>query len=369
MTEMNDAVRERLRELVHQHGPAIIDQPYRLRSLLADALPDHLREQKVLAAALDEGVVAELRDQPEGTPLSAARVAQLAGRLERERGLSMDASRWAVETWSFALGHSSAVPAPPPVDATLTPANAGYVPPVVSPAAPPHTTPPAWQTPTVGTEAPKQGGMPRWVPPAVGIALLAAIVVAVLAILNMVGGDGDENESAEPSAAASVETTSQAPSEAPPSQSAPSAPPSETGCDAACQELLAVIPASNGDCQRSDAAYEGAIATVYCAPGADIDGLWFDQFHSRTELDAVMTSYIGDLPVGRCDELTDATGTWNFEETPNRQEGEIGCYLDDDAAFLLWSDWTTLVIGTALNNAGDNVALYEWWLSAELPGR
>jgi hypothetical protein len=372
MTEMNDAVRERLRELVHQQGPAIIDQPYRLRSLLADALPDHLREQKVLAAALDEGVVAELRDQPAGTPLSAARVGQLAGRLERERGLSMDASRWAVETWSFALGHSSSVPTPPPVDATLTPADAGYVPPVVSPATPPHTTPPAWQTPTVGTEAPEQGGMPRWVPPAIGIALLALIVIAVLALLNVVGGDGDEDESSEPSAAASVAAPSQAPSEAPPSESAPSAPPpSTTTCDAACQDLVALIPPAHGVCDPDpDDAYADANASVRCDPGGDLDALWFDQFASIEDMDAVMDGLIGDEPEGRCDELTDARGTWNFEDTPDISEGEIGCYsAEDGAQYLLWSDWTTLIIGTAVNNAGDNVALYNWWANAEKPGR
>lgn len=102
---IQDLPRDRLKELVERHGPSLADDPARCADLLVDALGDsyeqYRREISLIETAAEEGVPRLLvgaRSSPSG--LAPA----LAARLGRDRGLSQEASRWAVESWAYALG-------------------------------------------------------------------------------------------------------------------------------------------------------------------------------------------------------------------------------------------------------------------------
>ncbi len=100
---MHDQPRQVLRGLLAEYGPSLCDDPRRCEALLRDHCGDHKREIRVLVAALDERVPADLlRSQPDPPP--AMLLNRLTRRLQDERGLAEDVARWAVESWALALG-------------------------------------------------------------------------------------------------------------------------------------------------------------------------------------------------------------------------------------------------------------------------
>lgn len=104
---MNDAPRQKLRELIAQYGPSLIDDPRRCEALLRDFCGQYKREINVLIGALREKVATELLASTRSLPGEVIR-ARLANRLQDHLALSEQASRWAVESWALALGLDSA---------------------------------------------------------------------------------------------------------------------------------------------------------------------------------------------------------------------------------------------------------------------
>lgn len=100
---MNDLPRQKLREIVARHGPAIVEDPRRCEALLRDHLGAHRREANVLASALEERVPQEIIAAPAGTP-RAVLLARLSRRLADNLALAEPAARWAVGSWALALG-------------------------------------------------------------------------------------------------------------------------------------------------------------------------------------------------------------------------------------------------------------------------
>ncbi|HEX8099296.1 MAG TPA: hypothetical protein VF660_03735 [Actinomycetota bacterium] len=102
---IQDPPRDRLKELVERHGPSLAEDPPRCGDLLADALggsfEQYRREISLIETAAEEGVPRQL--VAAGSSASV-RVPALAARLARDRGLSQEAGRWAVDSWAYALG-------------------------------------------------------------------------------------------------------------------------------------------------------------------------------------------------------------------------------------------------------------------------
>lgn len=100
---MNGLPREKLRELIAQHGRALCDEPRRLEAFLRDLCGEHKREIFLLVSAVEEHVVADLLASGDGLPQDL-----VLGRLERKlvdrRAVTPVAARWAVESWASALG-------------------------------------------------------------------------------------------------------------------------------------------------------------------------------------------------------------------------------------------------------------------------
>ena len=100
---MHDLPRQKLSELLAEHGPTLCDDTRRLEGLLKDVLRnEYKRETFVLISALREGVVYELRGSTSGMP-PAALAAKLTRQLCDNLGLEEAVARWGVESWDVAL--------------------------------------------------------------------------------------------------------------------------------------------------------------------------------------------------------------------------------------------------------------------------
>lgn len=102
---MNDVPREKLREIIVTYGRSVCDDPRRCEALLRDYCGEYKREINVLIGALKERVAADLMSSASAMPLQVL-IAQLVTRLEDELALAEEAAKWAVESWTIALGMS-----------------------------------------------------------------------------------------------------------------------------------------------------------------------------------------------------------------------------------------------------------------------
>ncbi|MCY7348832.1 MAG: pectinesterase family protein [Pyrinomonadaceae bacterium] len=101
---MNDAPRQKLREIIRQHGQIIIENPRRLENLLRDYCGEFRREISVLTMALEEHAVADMLAAPASALPRKVTLARLAQRLCDNLALSEGAARWSIESWAWAFG-------------------------------------------------------------------------------------------------------------------------------------------------------------------------------------------------------------------------------------------------------------------------
>jgi hypothetical protein len=128
---MNQAVRDKLCQMLVKYGPSLVEDPRRCEALLRDLCPQDKREVHVLLGALRERVPAELAP-PAMRRGAIAAIGRLTKRLEQNLALAEEPARWAVESWALALGvvtpkqlaaaqprkpkpQAAAPPVPPPV--------------------------------------------------------------------------------------------------------------------------------------------------------------------------------------------------------------------------------------------------------------
>ncbi|MDQ3042148.1 MAG: pectinesterase family protein [Acidobacteriota bacterium] len=99
---MNDAPRQKLREIIRQHGQVIIENPRRCENLLRDYCGEFRREISVLTMALEEHAVADMLSAATTLPRKVT-LARLAQRLCDNLALSEAAARWSIESWAWAF--------------------------------------------------------------------------------------------------------------------------------------------------------------------------------------------------------------------------------------------------------------------------
>lgn len=100
---MNDAPRQKLREIIERHGREIITNPRRVEGLLRDYCGEFRREISVLTMALEEHAVIDLLNTSASLPRPVL-LSRLAQRLCDNLALSETAARWSIESWAWALG-------------------------------------------------------------------------------------------------------------------------------------------------------------------------------------------------------------------------------------------------------------------------
>src|SRR5438132_1669198 len=96
-----DVPREQLRRLLQENGPDPLDDPKRCEALLLRACPGYAPQVKLLLAALEEKIPADLSAGLGGIALDKW-LTVFARQLE-EKSYAPRWARWAVEAWAFAL--------------------------------------------------------------------------------------------------------------------------------------------------------------------------------------------------------------------------------------------------------------------------
>jgi hypothetical protein len=119
---MNDLPRQKLRELIAQHGNGLCDDPRRCNALLKEQCGTCKQEIRVLVGALAEQVTDELLTAPADAPRPEL-LERLRKQLQDALDLSEEDARWGVESWAIALGVIPAPAAEPPPAATSPPAE------------------------------------------------------------------------------------------------------------------------------------------------------------------------------------------------------------------------------------------------------
>jgi tetratricopeptide (TPR) repeat protein len=100
---MNGTPREKLCQIVAEHGSAVWEDAPRLAGLLQESCGDYRREVFALTSALEAGVPSELASASESAPRKVLLI-RLAKRVYDELGLTYESAQWAVESWALALG-------------------------------------------------------------------------------------------------------------------------------------------------------------------------------------------------------------------------------------------------------------------------
>jgi formylglycine-generating enzyme required for sulfatase activity len=98
-----DAVQQALRKIIDTEGSAIIDDKRRVDAFLHDYYGDKHREIRILTTALEENIPRDLLNTSSQVPMEMV-LLKLTQRLEDNCGYTEEASRWAIESWAYALG-------------------------------------------------------------------------------------------------------------------------------------------------------------------------------------------------------------------------------------------------------------------------
>jgi hypothetical protein len=100
---MNNLPRQMLRRILTKYGNEICSDARRCESLLNDLCGEFRREINVLVNAIEERVPLDLLAASSSMPRELL-LTKLEKRLEEQTALTIDAARWAVESWALALG-------------------------------------------------------------------------------------------------------------------------------------------------------------------------------------------------------------------------------------------------------------------------
>jgi hypothetical protein len=110
---LNTIPRQKLREIIAEHGIKVCDNPSLCKGLLADMCGQYKRENRLLVMALEEGIATDLLNSASRIPYEVT-ASRLVQRLYDNQGVDREFATWAVESWALALGIISAERLRPP---------------------------------------------------------------------------------------------------------------------------------------------------------------------------------------------------------------------------------------------------------------
>ena len=136
----------------------------------------------------------------------------------------------------------------------------------------------------------------------------------------------------------------------------------------------------NWQCQRPESSAEDAIRSLSCSPGGPVSDVTFALFHDGFRL----RNFFNDLQeskgataAGKCFEEDTWRGRWSIgPETwahalgPNHGEykGQVLCFKESTGEpHISWIDYATKIYAEATGAAGEEAALYDWWLQEAGP--
>jgi parallel beta helix pectate lyase-like protein/RNA polymerase alpha subunit len=97
---MNDTARQRLCELIAEHGPSLLQEPKRFEGLIRDRCGS---ASSILIHTMKQQIPSDLLGTSSSDP-SPAVIGRLSRRLQGDFAMKAKEANWAVETWAIALG-------------------------------------------------------------------------------------------------------------------------------------------------------------------------------------------------------------------------------------------------------------------------
>ncbi len=98
---MNDLPRQKLKEIIIQHGHALCDDPKRCEAFLRDYCGEYGREIFILISVLKQGIVKDLLNS-NNIPIELL-LGRLTKQMQNNLGLTEEAARYGVESWAVVL--------------------------------------------------------------------------------------------------------------------------------------------------------------------------------------------------------------------------------------------------------------------------
>ena len=98
---MNELPRQKLKEIIIQHGHALCDDPKRCEAFLRDYCGEYEREIFILISALKQGIVKDLLNS-NNIPIELL-LGRLTKQMQNNLGLTEEAARYGVESWAVVL--------------------------------------------------------------------------------------------------------------------------------------------------------------------------------------------------------------------------------------------------------------------------
>jgi hypothetical protein len=98
---MNELPRQKLKEIIIQHGHALCDDPKRCEAFLRDYCGEYGREIFILISALKQGIVKDLLNS-NNIPIELL-LGRLTKQMQNNLGLTEEAARYGVESWAVVL--------------------------------------------------------------------------------------------------------------------------------------------------------------------------------------------------------------------------------------------------------------------------
>jgi hypothetical protein len=98
---MNDLPRQKLKEIIIQHGRSLCDDPQRCEAFLRDHCGQYKREIFLLISTLKQGVAKDLLNS--GNIPVEVLLGRLINQMQNDLGLTEEAAQYAVESWAHVL--------------------------------------------------------------------------------------------------------------------------------------------------------------------------------------------------------------------------------------------------------------------------
>lgn len=261
--------------------------------------------------------------------------------------------------------HAQEVPGGPP---PLVPGSLG------NPAPPPPPPPPP-------------SARPGWRKPVLfGGAIAAALTLVAVLVNAWLPGSTAEPDAAStntsaprtptPTPSPSPTPTSASPTSAAPTTTAPTLPtptrptitlppvPSTPAPDSQdpLDRLLALVPATAGECEGLDVYY--GVASAICFVDLDENRLLYSTywlFADQESMDSAFDVLLGEpsgVAATDCPNVP-GSGTYNWDEV---EVGRFGCTFAGNLPRLFWTHNDYLVMGEATGYEGEQEALWTWWI-------
>jgi hypothetical protein len=345
--------REQLRDLSQRYGPDLLQDPRRVKGLIQDVAPGYRREQAVLVAAVEDGIPQRIASASGPGPAKGD-LARMARTLSERRGLADAAALWGVQAWAWALGKGEA-----PADGTATPEPQPPTTEEVPPPTPAPTPPTPAPTPPPAPPAPPPAGPGTWgyTPPPRPprekrrrrpvVLVVVGAVLALLVVLAIATSGTDEppiSGGISPPATDSSETTDE---------------PATSEVPSALAEIRDTFDAPSDSCEEETSDIPDGAAYVLNCTVSDV----FVRYIKWDSVDSMNTFFDTDKSAPGYSEKT-----WNFESTPDTDEGRlIEFEYDDGSPGLDWTYEEKLLSGEAQGDSSTaHEELKEWWRNLEI---